>query len=129
MAQNFRTRPVVWESAESGVQGLHLALVQNYHLIFLGVKEVGVDGLRVVRGLQRAGVNTPVILLMSRKELDQRREEVARLPNVIACLAKPLELAQVEKAMDFLRNPPTLKAKDRSKLLEVLARIEKTLNG
>jgi DNA-binding response OmpR family regulator len=129
MAQNFRHRPITWESAETGVQGLHLALVQNYHLIFLGIKEVGVDGMRVVRGLQRAGVNTPVVLLMSRREMDQRREEVARLPNVIACLTKPLDMTQVEKAMDFLRNPPTLKAKDKVKLLEVLARIEKALNG
>lgn len=128
LEQTFRNRPVTWESAETGAQGLHLALIQNYHLIFLGLKESGVDGLRVARGLVRAGVNTPVVLLMSRRDLDHRREEVSRLPNVIACIAKPLEMAQVEKAMEFLRHPPTLKPKDKVRLLETLARIEKAVH-
>jgi DNA-binding response OmpR family regulator len=129
LEQTFRNRPILWESAETGAQGLHLALIHNYHLIFLGLKEAGVDGLRVARGLARAGVNTPVVLLMTRRDLDHRREEVSRLSNVIACLAKPLDMSQVEKAMEFLRHPPTLKSKDKSRLLETLARIEKDVHG
>jgi DNA-binding response OmpR family regulator len=127
LEQKFRGRPIVLESAESGVLGLHLALVRNYHLIFLGLKEVGVDGVRVARGLMRAGINTPVVLFMARRDLEHRREELSRLTNVIACLSKPLEMAQVEKAMEFLKHPPALNAKDRVKLLETLARIEKAV--
>lgn len=129
MEQTFRGRPLAWESAETGAQGLHLALVHNYHLIFLGLKESGVDGVRVARGLMRAGVATPIVMLGARKDLEMRREELARLPNVVSSLAKPLDMTLVEKAMDFLRNPPALKPKDKTRLLETLSRIEKAVQN
>ena len=129
MEKSFQGRPLVWDCAESGGQGLHLAMVQNYHLIILGFREPGIDGLRVVNGLKRAGVTTPVLLLLPAKELEKRREELARLPNVMGCLAKPVDLRQVDRMMEFLRNPPTLKTEDRARLLEVLARIEKAVRG
>jgi len=128
MEQAFRSRPMRWESAESGVLGLHMALIRDYSLIFLGLKESGLDGLRVAAGLQRSGLRTPLILLMSRRDLDMRREELSRLPNVLACLAKPLDMEQVEKAMEFLRRPPALQPKDRARLLQVLARVERAVH-
>jgi DNA-binding response OmpR family regulator len=123
----FQNRDVVWESCDSGVQGFHLALVQDYNLIFLALRENTIDGLRIVKGLHRAGVKSPIVLLMPSRDLEQRRAELSRYPNVLACLAKPLDLSQVQKAMDFLRHPPALNPKDKAKLLEVLARIERAL--
>jgi DNA-binding response OmpR family regulator len=121
----FQNRGLAWESCDSGIQGFHLALVQDYNLIFLALKENTIDGLRIVKGLKRAGCTTPIVLLMPSRELEHRRAELSRYPNVIACLAKPLDLRQVDKAMDFLRLPPALKPKDKDKLLQVLGRIEK----
>jgi DNA-binding response OmpR family regulator len=127
MEKAFQGRPLVWDCAESGAQGLHLAMVQNYHLIILGFKEQGIDGLRVVNGLKRAGVSTPILLLMGGKELEKRRAELERLPGVMGCLAKPVDLRQMDKMMEFLRHPPALRTEDKARLLEVLARIEKAI--
>jgi DNA-binding response OmpR family regulator len=126
---SFAHRGLAWDSAETGVAGLHMALVQDYNLIFLALRENTIDGMRIVKGLKRAGVTSPIVLLMPSKELDLRRDEISRYPNVLACLAKPLDLRLVDKVMDFLRNPPTLKPKDKAKLLEVLARVERAVDA
>ncbi len=126
---SFQNRGFIWETCDSGVQGFHMALVQNYNLIFLALRENTIDGLRIVKGLKRAGVTTPIVLFMPSKELDFRRAELSRYPNVLACLAKPLDLRQVDKVMDFLRHPPALKTKDKAKLLEVLSRIERAISA
>jgi DNA-binding response OmpR family regulator len=125
----FQNRGLVWETSDTGIQGFHMALVQNYNLIFLALRENTIDGLRIVKGLKRAGITTPIVLLMPSKELDLRRGELSRYPNVLACLAKPLDLRLVDKVMEFLRNPPALKAKDKAKLLEVLARVERAMDA
>jgi DNA-binding response OmpR family regulator len=125
----FRNRGLAWESCDSGVQGFHLALVQDYHLIFLALRENTVDGLRILKGLLRAGVKTPVVVFLPARELEQRRGELSRYPNVLACLPKPLDLREVDKAMEFLRHPPSLKPEDKARLLDVLARIEKAVDA
>jgi DNA-binding response OmpR family regulator len=125
----FQNRGLVWEGTESGIQGFHLALVQSYNLILLSLREAGIDGLRIVKGLQRAGVNTPIIVLMPSRELELRRTELSRYPNVLACLAKPVDVRQLEKLMDFLRHPPALNPKDKAKLLEILGRIERAVSA
>ena len=103
-------------------------MVQDYNLIFLALKENTIDGLRIVKGLRRAGCATPIVLLMPSRELEHRRAELSRYPNVMACLAKPLDLRQVDKVMEFLRHPPALKPADKTKLLKVLARIEQAVS-
>jgi DNA-binding response OmpR family regulator len=125
----FQNRGFIWETSDTGIQGFHMALVQNYNLIFLALKENTIDGLRILRGLRRAGCTTPVVLFMPSRELEQRRAELSRYPNVLACLAKPLDLRQVDKVMEFLRHPPALKPKDKAKLLQVLGRIEQAVSA
>lgn len=129
METAFQNRGLAWESCESGIQGFHQALVQDYHLIFLALKENGIDGLRIVKGLRRAGCATPIILLVPSRDLERRREELSRYPNVMACLPKPVDLRQVEKSMEFLRRPPELNPKDKAKLLQVLGRIERAVGA
>ena len=126
---SFQNRGFIWETCDTGVQGFHMALVQNYNLIFLALRENTIHGLRIVKGLARAGVTTPIVLFMPSKELELRRTELSRYPNVLACLAKPLDLRQVDKVMDFLRHPPALKPKDKAKLLEVLSRVERAVSA
>lgn len=127
METTFRNRGLVWETCDSGIQGFHLALVQDYNLIFLALKENSIDGLRIVKGLRRAGCATPIVLLMPSRELERRKAELSRYPNVMACLSKPLDLRQVDKAMEFLRHPPALKTADKAKLLQILGRIERAV--
>jgi two-component system, OmpR family, copper resistance phosphate regulon response regulator CusR len=129
LENSFQNRGLSWESSESGIQGFHLAMVQNYDLILLSLREATIDGLRIVKGLKRAGVNTPVVLLMPNRELELRRKELSRHANVLACLAKPLDLRQLDKVMEFLRNPPALQAEEKAKLMETLARIESAVRA
>lgn len=129
LENSFQNRGLSWESTESGIQGFHLALIQNYNLILLSLRESGIDGLRIVRGLARAGVKTPIILFMPSRELELRRSELARYPNVMACLSKPLDMRQLDKLMEFLRDPPALLPKDKARLLETLARIERAVRA
>ena len=126
---SFAGRGLAWDSAETGVAGFHMALVQDYHLIFLALRENTIDGLRIVKGLKRAGVTTPIVVLIPTKELELRKGELARYPNVLACLAKPLDLRLVDKVMEFLRQPPSLKPQDKAKLLEVLTRVERAVDA
>jgi hypothetical protein len=93
------------------------------------LRENTVDGLRILKGLLRAGVKTPVVVFLPARELEQRRGELSRYPNVLACLPKPLDLREVDKAMEFLRHPPSLKPEDKARLLDVLARIEKAVDA
>ncbi len=129
LENTFQNQGMIWENTESGAQGLHLALVQNYSLILLSLREPTIDGLRIVKGLKRAGVNTPLVLFMPARELELRKQEFSRFPNVIACLSKPLDLRQVQKTVEFIRLPPALQSKDKAKLLEVLARIEEAVSA
>ena len=129
LENNFQNRGLTWESTESGVQGLHLGMVQSYNLILLGLREVGIDGLRILKGLSRAGVRTPIVLFMPPKELELRRVELSRFPNVLACLSKPLDMREVEKVMAFLKQPLTLSTADKAKLMEVLVRVERTVRA
>jgi CheY-like chemotaxis protein len=129
VVSSFKGRDLIWDTTESGVQGLHLAMVQNYNLILLSLREPSIDGLRIVKGLKRAGINTPVILFLPSRELEMRRSELSRYSNVLACLAKPLDIRQLDKLMEFLRDPPDLRPKDKAKLLEVLARIETAVSA
>jgi DNA-binding NtrC family response regulator len=129
LENTFQNRGILWESTESGVQGFHLALIQNYDLILLSLRESTVDGLRIIKGLKRAGVHTPIVLLMPNRELELRRQEMSRYSNVLACLAKPIDTRQLEKVMEFLRHPLALQAKDKAKLLETLARIERAVSA
>jgi DNA-binding response OmpR family regulator len=127
MEKSYQGRNLVWETCESGAHGLHLAMVQPYHLIIMSLKEPGIDGARIVNGLKRAGVTTPIILLVPQRDLERRKDELSRMPNVLGCVPKPVDLRQMDKLMEFLRHPPQLKAADKSRLLGVLARIEKAL--
>lgn len=126
---SFQNRGYLWDSSISGVQGFHMALIRDYNLIILSLRENTIDGLRIVKGLKRAGVATPIVLLMPARELEQRRQEFSRFPNVLACLAKPLDLRQMDKVMEFLRHPPSLRAEDKARLLELLAAIEREVRA
>ena len=62
-------------------------------------------------------------------ELERRIAELSRYENVLHCLSKPLDLRQIDKLMEFLRNPPSLQPAEKSKLLEVLTRIEQAVHA
>jgi two-component system, OmpR family, copper resistance phosphate regulon response regulator CusR len=59
------------DTARTGVDGLHMALTDDYDLMVLDVMLPGLDGWRVVEQL-RARKGTPVLFLSARDNLDDR---------------------------------------------------------
>lgn len=59
---------------DNGDDGYARALELEYDVIVLDIMVPGKDGLAILKGLRRAGRNTPVVLLTARNELDDRLE-------------------------------------------------------
>jgi two-component system, OmpR family, response regulator len=59
---------------DNGNDGYERALALEYDVIVLDIMVPGKDGLAILKGLRRAGRNTPVVLLTARNELDDRLE-------------------------------------------------------
>jgi len=60
------------ELARNGVDGLHLALTENFDLAVLDVMLPGIDGWGILAGLRRAGKSFPVMFLTARDAVDDR---------------------------------------------------------
>ncbi|MDD2883240.1 MAG: heavy metal response regulator transcription factor [Rhodoferax sp.] len=58
--------------ARDGVDGLHLALTENYELAILDVMLPGKDGWAVLGDIRRAGKDMPVMFLTARDAVDDR---------------------------------------------------------
>ncbi len=59
---------------DNGDEGYYRAMENQYDVIVLDIMLPGKDGLAILKGLRRAGHNSPVILLTARNELDNRLE-------------------------------------------------------
>ncbi|MDQ2695400.1 MAG: response regulator transcription factor [Pseudomonadota bacterium] len=57
------------DAAADGITGLHLAAVNDYHVIVLDLMLPGLDGVSVCRRLREAGRDTPVLMLTARDTL------------------------------------------------------------
>lgn len=62
----------VVDLARDGLDGLHLALTENYDLAILDVMLPGIDGWQVLQGIRRAGKEMPVLFLTARDSVDDR---------------------------------------------------------
>jgi DNA-binding response OmpR family regulator len=65
------------EHCANGTEGFEHASQGGYDAIVLDIMLPGRDGLSVLKGLRKAGVATPVILLTARNELEDRVEGLA----------------------------------------------------
>ena len=55
-----------------GHGGLHQALTEGFDLVVLDVMLPGIDGWAVLRGIRKAGKETPVLFLTARDDVDDR---------------------------------------------------------
>jgi len=72
LKQGLTEAGFVVDLARTGEDGLHYALTEAYDLVVLDVMLPGIDGLAVLRGIRRAGRETPVLFLTARDEVDDR---------------------------------------------------------
>jgi DNA-binding response OmpR family regulator len=111
------------DSTESEALGLHYALVKRYKLILIGAHAPRIDASRILKGLARARVATPVFLLSESPRKDAKLMDLH--PNLIGCLAKPLDLRELSRCLESADKRPELEPGEREKILAVLARWEK----
>jgi two-component system, OmpR family, response regulator len=137
------------DQAETGEDGLHLALTQPYDAAIIDLMLPGVDGLSLIEEIRRRLIKTPVMILSAKRSVDDRvkglhtgsddyltkpfafAELLARIQALIrrSCgAAEPTSLVVGELVMDLLARKVTraersieLQAREFS-LLEYLMR-------
>ena len=72
LRQGFSESGLTADIAQTGTDGLHLALTETYDLVVLDVMLPGLDGWAVLRGMRAVGKNTPVLFLTARDQVDDR---------------------------------------------------------
>lgn len=123
--------------AADGVTGLHLAVTQRFDVIVLDLMLPGIDGITLCQKLRQEGkVNTPVIMLTARDQLDDKLMgfqagaddylvkpfSVKELEVRIQALLKRSQSAPVDMNLnlaDLQYNPDTLEAYRAEQKLEL----------
>ncbi|MDB5105441.1 MAG: hypothetical protein JWP91_3130 [Fibrobacteres bacterium] len=117
-----QTRKYSLDSFESATVGLHYAMARKYHLIILGLPTRGLDPPRFLKGLLRAKVTAPV-LIMAEFQFKEK-SELGKFPNVLGFLSKPLDIQQFAKYLDATHKPADLDPQEKEKLIAVLRKWE-----
>ncbi len=55
-----------------GTDGFNAAVTENHDLAIIDIMLPGMDGLSLVEGMRRQGINTPVIILSAKKSIEDR---------------------------------------------------------
>jgi DNA-binding response OmpR family regulator len=74
VSAGFKEQGFTVEHCDNGIDGFDRASHGVFDAIVLDIMLPGRDGLSILKGLRKAGVATPVILLTARNELDDRIE-------------------------------------------------------
>ncbi len=120
-----QSRGLEVNSTDSEALGLHQALVKHYKVIFIGAHAQRIDAGRILRGLARAGITIPVYLLSETPAKDAKL--MGLHANLMGILAKPLDIKEFSRCLDYADKPPALEPGEREKILAVLVKWEKSL--
>lgn len=72
LAKGLREEGFVIDIAETGPDGLHLLLTDDYALVILDVMLPGIDGFAILESIRRCGVTTPTLFLTARSTVEDR---------------------------------------------------------
>jgi DNA-binding response OmpR family regulator len=114
-------------STDSEAMGFHFALVKRYKAILIGAHAPRIDAGRILKGLARARIATPVFLLTESPAKDSKL--MALHPNLMGLIGKPLDLKELSRCLESAEKPPELDPDERAKILAVLAKWEKSLKN
>ncbi|MEJ6756648.1 MAG: sigma-54 dependent transcriptional regulator [Crocinitomicaceae bacterium] len=105
------------DEAENGKIGLGMAKAENYDIIFCDIKMPEIDGMEVLDGLQKANVESPVIMISGHGNIEAA--VVAIKKGAFDFIEKPLDLNRI---LVTIRN-----AKDKNVLIEEKKVLKKTV--
>jgi DNA-binding response OmpR family regulator len=88
--------------ADNGYEALRILETDPPQLVFLDIKMPGLDGIDILRRLQKEQKNVDVVIITA---IDQENaEEEARSLGVIDYLKKPLDIFEVERIASQVLN-------------------------
>lgn len=119
-----QSRGMEVDSTDSESVGFHYALVKHYKLILLGAHAPRVDAFRILKGLVKSKISTPVFLVSDSPARDKKW--VGYYPNLMGIIAKPLDLKEFSRYLEYADRPPELDPSDREKIVAVLGRWERS---
>ena len=105
------------DEAENGKIGLDMAKAENYDIIFCDIKMPEMAGMEVLDGLQKANVESPVIMISGHGNIETA--VVAIKKGAFDFIEKPLDLNRI---LVTIRN-----AKDKNVLIEEKKVLKKTV--
>lgn len=120
-----QAKGMVVDSTDSEAVGFHHALVKRYKLILIGAHVPRIDAFRILKGLARAKVGSPVFFTSESPNKDAKW--VGYYPNLMGIIAKPLDLKDFSRYLEYAEAPPKLETGEREKILAVLGKWEKCL--
>jgi DNA-binding response OmpR family regulator len=120
-----QSKGLTTDSTDSEALGFHYALVRRYKVILLGAHAPRIDAGRILKGLARARIATPIFLLTETPGKDAKW--MALHPNVMGLLPKPLDVRELSRCLQYADKPPELDPEEREKILAVLGRWEKSM--
>ncbi len=105
VARGLEAEGIAVDGAGNGGEGLRLALVERYDLVVLDLLMPGLDGLSVLRELQRKRPQLPVLILSARADLSTRLQGFAL--GASDYLSKPFALDElIARVRVHLRRKP-----------------------
>lgn len=105
------------DEAENGKEGLDKAKAENYDIIFCDIKMPELDGMEVLEGLQKADVDSPVIMISGHGNIETAVQAIKK--GAFDFIEKPLDLNRI---LVTIRN-----AKDKTVLIEEKKVLKKTV--
>ena len=105
------------DEAENGKQGLDKAKTEAYDIIFCDIKMPEMDGMEVLEGLQKAKIETPVIMISGHGNIETAVQAIKK--GAFDFIEKPLDLNRI---LVTIRN-----ANDKTVLIEERKVLKKTV--
>jgi two-component system copper resistance phosphate regulon response regulator CusR len=72
LKQGLSEAGFVTDLARDGIDGMHLAMTDDYDLVVIDVMLPGIDGWQVLKGIRQAGKQMPVLFLTARDRIEDR---------------------------------------------------------
>ncbi|MEJ6777094.1 MAG: sigma-54 dependent transcriptional regulator [Crocinitomicaceae bacterium] len=105
------------DEAENGKEGLDKAKLDTYDIIFCDIKMPEMDGMEVLDGLQKAKIDSPVIMISGHGNIDTAVQAIKK--GAFDFIEKPLDLNRI---LVTIRN-----ARDKTVLIEEKKVLRKTV--
>lgn len=117
LKQGLTETGFVVDLATDGIDGLHLALTENYDFIILDVMLPRLDGWQIQQSIRKAGKDVPVLFLTARDRVDDRVKGLEL--GADDYLVKPFAFAELLARIRTISRRGTTKGSDTLRVADL----------